>query len=222
MATSSKQRTLIVIIIAVLAILFGAWFFHNTEAPSIVSTAMKPAKGPVLESATLFPQPRSISPFELINNQNHIVTQAVLKGNWNLAFFGFTNCPDLCPTTLTILDKAHNKLSAMNQNPLPRFFFISVDPERDTPSRLTTYLNSFNPQFIGLTGPKDQIDQLTQELNVLYAKVAQPNAKNPGEYTIDHSGTVLIIDPQGRFRGVFTPPIDADKIAHDMREIMKY
>jgi len=211
MTTLSKtqlRRRIILISIGALALLFGMWLQFNYNK--------KPAP-PTLVSATIFPQSRIINPFQLTDDEGKPFTLDNFKGHWSIVFFGFTNCPDLCPTTLSTLNDAYKKLVAAKQNPMPQVVFISVDPEADTPDRMKTYLSSFNKAFLGAVGSQEQIDQLTKELSVLYAKIAQKDA----HYTIDHSGTILIINPQGQFAGVFSMPHNADNIAHDLQTIIK-
>lgn len=196
---------LFLIIVAVIALLFGVWAYHNTH--------QAPEKPPLI-AATLFTEPRNISAFRLTDTNQKPLTLENLKGHWSLLFFGFTNCPDLCPTTLATLNQAYQKLEDAHA-PLPQVLFISVDPDRDDPEQIREYLSNFNPHFLGASGQQTQIDQLTHELSVLYTKTSQQN-----QVSIDHSGTLLIINPQGQLYGVFTTPHDAHKIARDMQQIM--
>lgn len=207
------QRQLLWIGIGLLAFLFGLWFYHNAKAAIL--------KREILQSATLLDQPRQITPFFLTNHKGNPFTLQSLKGHWNLVFFGFTNCPDLCPTTLSTLNHAYQKMAALNPKKMPQVLFISVDPEKDHLEKITNYLASFNPQFIGATGDLKQLDRLTEELGILYAKTFKPDATSAEDYSIDHSGAILIINPQGQFSGVFNLPHDANKIAHDMNWIMQ-
>jgi protein SCO1 len=203
--SNKNMSKLFLFTIAVIAILFGAWAYHNTHQASASAQ---------LAAATIFTQPRAISSFQLIDADQQPLTLENLKGHWSLLFFGFTNCPDLCPTTLATLNQAYKKLETAHTK-LPQILFISVDPERDDPERMHEYLSSFNNHFLGATGQQAQIDQLTHELSVLYTKTTNQN-----QVSIDHSGTILIINPQGQFYGVFTTPHDANKIAQDMQHIM--
>ncbi len=217
MTTSQPRRQLlfILIAIAVLALCFGVWSQHNLAAQKQGNTSL------VLESATVFHSPRIINPFQLTDNQDRPFTLANMQGKWSLVFFGFTNCPELCPTTLSTLNQVYLLMQKeANLKTLPQVVFISVDPEKDTSKRITDYLASFNPNFIGATGTPAALNKLTEELSVMYAKVTQPNATEPDNYSIDHSGTILIINPAGQFYGVFTTPHNASKIAHDMKSII--
>ena len=204
-----SEWTIATICFAVLGLLFGLWAYHNLGATE--------EQKPTLVSATVFDQPRALNDFKLTDDHKKTFTMAQLKGHWNMVFFGFTHCPDLCPTTLSTLNQAYTSLQAQGQTVMPQVVFISVDPQRDDPQQIKEYLSSFNPHFLGATGTEAQLKQLSQELSVLYAKISQPDNKN---YTIDHSGTILLINPQGQFAGVFTLPHDAKKIAQDMKTIL--
>lgn len=208
----SKSKLQIVLLpIAIIILLLGAWFYFNTHREEI--------ERPVLSSATVFDHPRAISNFQLMDDHTKPFSLKNLQGHWNLVFFGFTNCPDLCPTTLAMLNQVYNRLTLQKQNPLPQIVFISVDPEQDSPKKIADYLSSFSPHFLGATGSPEQLDKLTKELNVLYTKVDQPSG-NSQNYSIDHSGSILIINPKGEFYGVFTPPHNIAKITSDLQGIM--
>lgn len=205
--SQTRRRSLFLLIaIAVLSALFGMWSHYNTQDQK---------ENAALKTATVFSQPRIISPFKLTNMSGKQLTLENLKGHYSLIFFGFTHCPDLCPTTLAMLNQSYKMLESAHVKTMPQILFISVDPEQDTPAVLKTYLQSFNKAFLGATGSKEQIDKLTQEMSVIYAKVI--DEKDPTHYSIDHSGTILIVNPAAQFYGVFTMPHDAQKIADDMK-----
>ncbi len=210
--TPSRPRYMFWLIgIAILALLFGLWAQHNI--------GKKPNKPLILAAGTLFPQPRPLSPFQLTDDHNKPFTNDNLKGHWSLIFFGFTHCPMLCPTTLSTLNQTYQTLAQAKQQPMPQVVFVSVDPERDTSAKIRHYLISFNKSFVGATGKKANIDALTQEFNVMYAKVMASSDAEANEYSIDHSGTVLLVDPNGQLYAVFTTPHDPQKIAADIAMI---
>ncbi|HVV67434.1 MAG TPA: SCO family protein [Gammaproteobacteria bacterium] len=207
------QLSFLVTSLCILALLFGLWLYHNLGHHEDNSDTQ-------LVSATVFQQPRALTPFNLTDDNDHPFTLDNFKGHWSLLFFGFTNCPDLCPTTLSVLNQAYKQLASTNPKTMPQVVFISVDPEQDDSQTIAKYLSSFNPSFLGATGSQSTLDQLTRELNVLYMKVAPPQANTDEHYSIDHSGTILIINPQGQFYGVFTTPHDPNKIAKDTQTLM--
>ncbi len=164
-----------------------------------------------LKTATLYPQPKEIVSFQLTNNKNQSFTKDSLKKHWSLLFFGFTNCGYICPTTLTELKKVYTKLEAEHVPP-PQVVFISVDPERDTTARINAYVKSFNKHFMGATGSEKELQTLTNNLGVLYTKTA---VKSKTDYTIDHSSSILLINPDGELTAIFSAPHDAEKITRD-------
>jgi len=212
--TSKNGRYFLVgiIIVAILALLFGLWVHHN------FGNRIKNPADLNLAKATVLPQPKNLTPFQLTTDNKQVFTNNNLKGHWSLLFFGFTNCPELCPTTLATLNKMYQILQHDKQNPMPQVVFISVDPKRDTPQKIADYLLGFNKNFIGTTGNQQQLDQLTQELNVMYAKIMANSTDQ--NYSVDHSGTILMTNPQGQLYAVFTTPHDPQALAQDVRVII--
>lgn len=145
-----------------------------------------------------FEQPRVISSFDLVDEDGEPVTLENLKGQWSLLFFGFTYCPDICPTTMGVLNRAVERMEVD-----PQVVLVSVDPERDTPEQLRNYVHAFNPAFEGYTGTHDQITRFATQVNVAFGKV--PGAE-PGTYTVDHSASIVVIDPEGRYAGFIKTP----------------
>jgi len=137
--------------------------------------------------------------FTLVDDNGKPFTDAQLKGKWHLVFFGYTHCPDICPTALNDLSLALDKLGAKEKE--VGIVFISVDPERDTPEVLKSYVQSFGGPIIGLTGTPQEVAQAAKEYHVYYAK--HPTAG--GGYEMDHSAVIYIMDPQGRFTAIFGP-----------------
>ncbi|MGD8483634.1 MAG: SCO family protein, partial [Thioalkalispiraceae bacterium] len=168
--------------------------------------------------ATVLPKARPITGFELIDHNGKPFTEANLKGNWSFAFFGFTNCPDVCPTALKIMQGVWKKLPADKAK--PNMLFFSVDPDRDPPEVLKKYVSYYHPDFIGITGKLDQIDIITNQLGILYGY--DEKGDNSGDYNVNHSAQVLLIDPQGRLRAVFSPPYHADSISQALAVIRDF
>jgi protein SCO1/2 len=207
-----KQQFLFIgIAVSVIALLFGLWSHHNTQPP-------KP-KELVLKNGTAFPLARDVKPFELKEAQNgNVFTNAQLKGHWTMVFFGFTHCASLCPTTLTMLNQTYGQLVTADVKEMPQVLFISLDPERDSLQRIREYVTSFNKNFHGATGSEQQLDKMTNELNILFSK-ANPN--HDENYQIDHSGTVLLFNPEGKLAALFSPPIEAKILSEDYQAIIK-
>ena len=153
-------------------------------------------------------------PFHLVDHNGKPFGDADLKGKWHLVFFGYTNCPDTCPTTLNELALALDKLGPRRD----RFgiVLISVDPERDTPEVLKSYVESFDAPIIALTGTPDAVAQAAKAYRVYYAK--HPRAD--GGYDMDHSAVIYVMDPQGRFTATFTPDSTAEAIAERLQKLL--
>jgi len=167
--------------------------------------------------ATVLSQPRDVQPFMLVDHTGKSFDNRALLGRWSFVFFGYTHCPDVCPTTLSVLNSVARKLEDLEDQ--PRFVFISIDPERDTPEKLGQFVSYFNGTFIGATGTDEAINALTRQLGVIYARVEEKSGTD--NYLMDHSASVLLLDPAGRFHAVFTPPLDAADMASDFIAISK-
>jgi protein SCO1/2 len=213
MIKNFKSQILIAaIIFGFIALLFGLWSHYNLSE--------KPPAELALKVGTAFPSPRKIQPFELKNAPDgSTFNNEQLKGHWSMMFFGFTNCALLCPTTLTALNQFYGNLTADNVATKPEIYFISIDPERDSLARLQKYVTSFNKNFKGATGTETQLDNMTRDLNILFAKV---NLNQDENYQIDHSGTVLVFNPEGHLTALFSPPIDPKALAEDYKELIKH
>ncbi|MBQ0960196.1 SCO family protein [Ideonella sp. 4Y11] len=137
-----------------------------------------------------------------------------LQGHWSVLFFGYTQCPDVCPGSLGMLATALKQLPAAAR---PSVLFISVDPARDTAELLAQYVPAFDPAFEGAAGSDASIAALVRSLGVVYERHA-PSAS--GQYTVDHTASLFLVDPQARLKAVFTPPHDADAVASALRRLM--
>jgi protein SCO1 len=151
-----------------------------------------------------FDEPRMISEFTMTDHLGNPVGLSNLKGGWSLLFFGFTTCPDICPTTLSVLNDAVSGL----EEP-PAIVMVSVDPERDTPERLAQYVPAFNPDFVGYTGTFEETVKLAEQLNIAFGKVP---GDLPGSYLVDHSASLVVIDPDGRYAGFIKAPHNSSNI----------
>ncbi len=161
-----------------------------------------------LRSGTVLAEPRPIGDFSLLDQHGQLFGRAALENRWSLVFTGFTHCPDLCPTTLAFLAKLRARVPGDGL----QIVFVSVDPERDTPERIASYLAHFDPTFVGATGTTAEIERFTATLGL--AQVRNPGVG--GEYTVDHSAALVLIDPQARVAGYFRPPHDAEALAADL------
>ncbi|NNJ80535.1 MAG: SCO family protein [Xanthomonadales bacterium] len=162
----------------------------------------------------VLPEPREIPPFELVDQEGDAYGPDRLRGQWSMLFFGFTHCPDICPGTLFDLQQLQARLEKEGHSLATQVVFVSVDPERDTPDRLKNYVTYFSPEFIGVTGSHEQLLPLTRKLGIAY-RISE-HEDGVAEYTVDHSASVLLMDPQGRLYGVFPAPLDITAMAAEL------
>lgn len=196
------------------------WLIIPMLLAAVLLSACSPPKPPQLKQGTLLPSAKIVADFQLTDHNAQSFTRGNLKDKWSFAFFGYTHCPDVCPTSLSMLAQVMKKLEKDDTlNTLPQVVFVSVDPERDTPELLQNYLPYFHPDFIGLTGDPQQILALTRQLGILYGKAPGENADN---YLVDHSAAIILFDPDGDFRAVFGVPHDPGLIAQDYIAIKNY
>ena len=198
-------RHLLIVLALALALVAGVFVALRSQTPATPVSAM------------LLPQPDPVPEFSLLDQQGNSIDRSVFAGHWNLVFFGFTHCPDICPATLQVLAAARSKLAEDGQAPLPRIVLVSVDPERDTPEIIGAYVDYFGPGNLGITGSLEEIDRLTSGLGIYYQK--QP--ANGDNYVVDHSAAVLVIDPEGRFSALFSGPHKVESFVHDLPLIMR-
>ena len=198
-----QRRTLLLLVSVGLCAVLAGVLVARLTAPAPLA----------LEGGTWLPEPRSVGAFRLTDQNDGERRSAELAGHPALLFFGYTYCPDVCPTTLAALAEA------LRRAPLPgvRVLFISIDPERDTAASLKEYLGAFNRDFIGLRGDAQAVEPLMQSLGAI--AVRQPLAG--GGYTLDHTATLYLLDTRGRLVAVFTPPFTPERLAADFGRIAR-
>lgn len=172
---------------------------------------------PVELRGVLWPAPKPLRPFSLVDHHNKPFDQQRLKGQWTLLFIGYTSCPDICPTTMNVLAGVAKRLEqAPSVAAGTQVVFLSVDPQRDSLEHLAGYMGYFNKDFLGVTGDSAQIDSLVRQAGAAYMK--EP-ADASGNYLIGHSGSVFLIGPEGAVLGAFPPPHDPETMAQQYRQI---
>lgn len=171
-----------------------------------------------LQAASIYPEARTLAPFELVDATGSAFTPAALRGRMTLLFFGFTNCPDICPDTLGVLAGAMKKLETMRVDAMPQVVFVSVDPQRDAGATMQDYVQYFDPDFHAVTGDDQALADLTGQVGAMFVRHSPDES---GYYTVDHSGMIVIVDPQGRMIGRFPPASDADAIAADLFALIR-
>lgn len=155
----------------------------------------------------LLPQSRTLPELSLVNQNGEAVRVDQLKGQWSLLFFGYTFCPDICPATLAELRQLRGQLPEQARANL-RIVLVSVDPHRDTPEQLKKYLGYFDPAFVGLTGEEASIQTFANAVSIPYI----PADTSKADYTVDHSGNLVILGPDGTQRGFIRAPLNNAKL----------
>ena len=153
-------------------------------------------------------------PFSLVGTDGKPVTDRDFRGRYMLIFFGFTHCPDICPAELQVIAQALEQLGDKAKNVVP--IFITLDPERDTPEAMGSYVKSFGPNFVGLTGSPEAIAAAAKAYRVSYAKVE--DKESAADYGVDHSALVYLMDPEGRYVTHFSFGLSADQMAEKLEK----
>ena len=167
------------------------------------------------EFSTVLDTPMVLSDFNLTADDGTIFNLETLKGQWNLLFFGYTHCPDICPLTLHQLGQAKKALNESMQNSL-NIIMISVDPDRDSTEILHQYVNSFNQKVIGATGTINEINKLTSQLGIFH----MANKEEGQNYSVSHSAAVVMINKNAEFHAVFSAPHSTENFITDLPKIM--
>jgi len=199
--------------VVVAALLLGAFAYRSINPPALDITALNDE----LKGATALPVGfRSVPNVALLGyDGKHRPAMSYFEGHWTMAFFGYTYCPDICPAALA--NMAQTMTVVREKNPEfadTQILFVSVDPQRDTPDRLKEYVEYFDPAFVGTTGEKTDIDELTSALGALYTIVGETEDNN--NYLVDHSSQIVLIDPKGGLRAIITPPHTPNNMAADL------
>jgi protein SCO1 len=191
--------------------LVGAIALAAAMAGMYLASRLNASPTPALASGTPFPRPVPLEPFALVDVNGSPVSPSELRGHPTLVFFGFTHCPDVCPTTLALLTQVQKQVAL----PGLKVALITVDPARDTPEQLGRYISAFGGDLIGLTGPAPEIVKAQKSFGVAASRADLPG----GSYSVDHSSTVFVLDAQARKVAVFTPPLRAEAVARDLRTL---
>ena len=165
--------------------------------------------------AYLIDPPRQLAEFNLVDDKGEIFLPEQFNNKWNILFFGFTYCPDICPLTMKQMSDVKEMLGEDAQK--IRVFLVSVDPDRDKPENLRVYLDNFSNNFMGLTGEIDQIYKFSTQVNAPFFPVVNNPEPN---YTVDHSGSLVLIDPDAKYAGFFRAPHDTSKITKALASIL--
>ncbi len=205
---SRGVKITVLVVLAFIAVVV-AGFVHRISLPRILTVSEMKING-----AYVLDTPRNIGDFALTDHNGQPFVPDRLKGHWTLVFFGFTHCPDICPTTMSFLNQFIHELEGTEVEDT-RVVMVSVDPARDTVEQLANYVPFFNPEFVGVTGEFLELHRFATALNTPFRKV-------PGQgenYQVDHSANVVLINPRGDYHGFFKSPLDLAKMKLTYRSI---
>jgi protein SCO1/2 len=204
----SRNHAVVIAIVAIVAatagVLLARSAFDDARLPQAAMTA-----------GTLLEPPRPLPTLTLVDQAEQPFTLERLRNRWTLLFFGFTNCPDVCPATMGVMKQIEASLQDLPAARRPQIVLVSVDPERDTPQQLASYVKFFSPSFTGVTGTQDAIGAFTRAMGVPVAI-----SKRDGNYSVDHSAAMFLIDPGANLRALFSTPHEPAKIGADYRRIV--
>ena len=209
----SQSKFLIpaMIVIALLAAATG--FFVSVKQAQIEEQKAIQRQIPGL----FWPEPRQLQSFSIVDHDNQAFELDDMKGKWSLVFFGYTNCPDICPITLSILAESYPAMKTESSK--VQVLFASVDPDRDNTEQLAKYVQYFDKDFIGLGGPTTAMNNFTRQLGVAYFLNKRENEDN---YLVDHSASVYMIDPAARLVGKLSPPHSPEMIEQRFIQIKEF
>jgi protein SCO1/2 len=193
-----NKQALIPYLLLLLALAGGVLWHESRQVPGlgrVVTTGVADVGGP----------------FHLVDHTGKTVTEQDFRGRYMLIYFGYSFCPDVCPTTLGVMAEALQKLGAESRRVVP--VFITIDPERDTPKVLADYMKAFGPQFVGLTGSTQAIKDVEKKYRVYAAK--RPLEK--GGYGMDHSSVLYLMGPNGKLVSFYDEAISPDDLAKELR-----
>jgi protein SCO1/2 len=193
------------VVLAIAAAVAGAWFAARLAAPELP------------EQARVLTTPRPVPAVPATDQAGRPFGPEQLRGRWTVVFFGFTHCPDICPATLQVLAGTRGMLADLPAEQRPAVVMISVDPGRDTPERLAEYVPFFHPEFQGVHVEPQYLPEIARVFGAAYAY----SPAGEDSYTVDHTASLFLVDPQARVAAVFPTPHTAAGIATDLRRIIK-
>ncbi|HEY4343095.1 MAG TPA: SCO family protein [Parvibaculum sp.] len=206
----TRNRTLALIAILIVAIVAAVWLWRAGDGTTVQGKSGQAGQAQGSGKALIG------GPFTLTDQSGKKVTEADFKGKYMLIYFGFTFCPDVCPTELQVMAGATSKLGPKAGEVQP--IFVTIDPERDTPDVLAKYVKQFDPRLIGLTGTPEQIARIAKEYRVFYEKVKDDESSS--DYTMDHSSVAYLMGPDGKFLTFFPPGVSPEEMAEKIGTFM--
>lgn len=206
------MNKLLYVIVAIIALGFGIFIAQKANQ------TLPP------ENALFYEQARELKPFELTSHRDETFSNTELNGHWSWVFFGYTSCPDVCPTTLQEINFVYDDLKAIAGN--TQVLLVSVDPLRDTTDKLSQYIQYFNQEFIALRGGHDVLFPFARNVGLMYAIVDEVEKEG---YLVDHSASLVLVNPEGKIAAIFKPKhelgqlptVSGDDLVEDFRKIVE-
>ncbi|WP_158972673.1 SCO family protein [Paraglaciecola sp. L3A3] len=186
-------------LVALVALVIGVFVSINIAPPTVDET----------QHIRMYPEPRALPDFQLIDQNSQAFTSSALLNHWSLLFVGYTSCPDICPTTLAELKAIYPQLQQIPAEFPVQVILLSIDPKRDTPQRLHDYINFFNPEFKAVSGEHAQLFPLVRALGMMYS---MSESTDKPDYLVDHSSSVVLINPKAQVIGRFKPDFEVGKL----------
>ena len=207
---SPKSRRLLIFAVLITALgaglAIGAWIQGRSVSLEDIN-------------ATVLEPPAKLDEFELITHLGSPFTLDSLQGKWTFMFFGYTHCPDICPTTMSTLTQMDKILLEQDAEVASQVVFVSVDPERDTIEKLSQYVPYFDPSYIGVTGNRANINRFTRKLGILHIRSGEEGSD---DYLVNHSSSILLLNPDGSLRALFSGlPHNAADLADNFLKIVQ-
>lgn len=210
-ARTSSVRMTVGLCAAFVAIVIGMLIYSKTRTPVLSDAQLREI------GVFVLPRPRELADFRLTTHRGEPFTVESLQGHWSFLFFGFTNCPDICPTSLSVMAQAQRRLAETDPDAAARFrgVLVTVDPERDDAETLGRYVEAFSPEFTGVRGDRAATAELATQLNVAFAQVPDDHLG----YQVDHTANIVIVNPRGHYHGFIRVPHRADTIETAYRSL---
>lgn len=216
----SNGALIAVLLLFVLAVMAGTIFYNGHKSKEELQASYDIPQSVKIDG-TILNKGREIKPFSLTNSEGKPFTEQSFKGHWNMVFFGFTNCAYVCPTSLAALNQMYLKLSKdLPKDQLPAVYFVSVDPERDSINRVKSFVNQYNNHFIGARGTMAETKALAAQMSAVFVKV-QAEGGDKNQYIVNHSANVMLVDPAGNLRAIFSFPHKGQRLASDYENILR-
>lgn len=205
----SGVRVTVGLCLVFIALVIGAFVYSVTRDRTLSFEELQ------RQGSVMLPRPRALADIQLQTTDGSAFTESSLEGAWTFAFFGFTNCPDVCPTTMSVMGQAYNELT-QEERASYRGLLVSVDPERDDAASLAKYAQAFSPSFQGVRGTIAETAEFATQVNVAFQKL--PGVGDE-PYQMDHSGNLVIINPKGHYHGFIKLPHTRDKLVNTFRTL---